>query len=146
MWSDTPSAQHLRGLLHVDEATVRARAEEHDVDRLADRGRDVDDLVDARWDRDLRLERREVDRDLAHVARSVTGAKPFRRLWRADDDPGLRAHLGGHARESDAVALRQITDAVELDAGVARAVGADLSDDAHDRVLHRDALAQPPGE
>ncbi len=132
----------MRRLLHVDEPAVRARAEEHDVDRLTDRGRHVDDLVDARRHRDLRLERRKVDRHLAQIARVVIGAQPGRRLRRPDDDPRLRAHLGRHARQGDAVALRKIAHAVELDARVTRAISADLANDAHDRVLHRDALAQ----
>src|SRR6266511_2140999 len=138
---DAPAAEQFRRLAHVDDAAVRARPEEHDVDRDADRARDIGDLVDARRDRDLRLERREIDRDLAHVPRVPRGTQPRRRFGRADDDAGLRSHLRRHARERDAVALREGARAVELDARVARSVGADLADDAHDRVLHRHAAA-----
>ena len=90
----------------------------------------------------VRLERRQVDLDFAHVAHAGIRIEPLRRLWGPDDDTGLRAHLGRHAGERDAVALRQRARAVELDARVARAVGADLADDAHDRVLRGDATAQ----
>src|SRR5438309_426039 len=143
---DAAPAQHRRRLAHVDQTTIRAGPEEDDVDWLADCLRDIDDLVNARWHRDLRLERRKIDRDLVHVRGAAIREEPVRRLRGPDDDPGLRSHLGGHAGERDAIALRKGSRAVELDALIARAVGADLPDDAHDRVLHRDALAGTSGE
>ena len=143
---DPLAAEHRGGLAKIDEPAVRARAQEHHVDGLADRLRHVDDLVDAGRDGDLRFQSGEVDPDLVRVRRVRVGKEPVGRLGRTDDDPRLRAHLGGHSGKGDAVALRKIPGTVELHTGVARTVGPDLANDPHDRVLHRHAFARPTAE
>src|SRR5260370_1322618 len=60
---DPPAGRDRGGRRHVAGPAVRARAEEHDVDWDADRLAHVGYLVHARRDRDLRLERREIDVD-----------------------------------------------------------------------------------
>src|SRR5206468_12943767 len=103
-------------------------------------------LVDAGRDGDLRFQSGEAGPRLVRVRRVRVGKEPVWRLGRTDDDPRLRAHLGGHSGKGDAVALRKIPGTVELHTGVARTVGPDLANDPHYRVLHRHALARPTAE